>query len=123
MAMASSGAAKPVVAVTGIADPQNQGGRAAVTSISATVAEGAITPEPGLGFSGAAALDPDGKFAGMARLKPVLVAGASGAASSSQATLVPADAVREFIKANAIVSASGASDAKSSVLRVICVRK
>jgi hypothetical protein len=35
----------------------------------------ALTPAPALGFSGAAALDGDGKFAGVALLKPVQVAG------------------------------------------------
>lgn len=123
MAMAGGGGAKSVATVTGIADPQSQGGRAVVTTVPASILDGALSPEPGLGFSGAAVLDVDGKFAGVARLKPVLVAGASGAALPSQATLVTADAVREFLKANAVVSASSASDAKSSVLRVICVRK
>ena len=39
-----------------------------------------LSPAPGLGFSGAAALDSDGKFAGIALLKPVLVAGPANAA-------------------------------------------
>jgi hypothetical protein len=37
--------------------------------------------------------------------------------------LVPADAVRDFLNANGVTPASGASDTKASVLRVICVRK
>ena len=123
LAMAAGGTTKSVAAVTGIADPQNQGGRGAVTSIAASVSEGALSPEPGLGFSGAAALDADGKFAGVARLKSTTVAGTAGVALPSQAGLVSADAVREFLKANAVVPAGGVSDAKSSVLRLICVRK
>ena len=64
----NTGAAKPSVELTGIADPQNQGGGAAVSSVKAvSVGSGdaSLTPAPGLGFSGAAALDADGAFAGM----------------------------------------------------------
>jgi hypothetical protein len=77
-----------------------------------------------LGFSGAAAQDSDGKFAGIALLKPVIVAGPPNAAPAAQAALVPADTVREFLGANGVSAAgSGSSDAKASVVRVICVRK
>jgi peptidoglycan hydrolase-like protein with peptidoglycan-binding domain len=126
----NNGAAKPNVELTGIADPQNQGGGAAVSSVKAQVAQvgsggdAALTPAPGLGFSGAAAFDADGVFAGVALLKPVVVAGPSSAAPAAQAALVPADVVREFLVANGVIAASGASaDAKASVVRVICVRK
>ena len=69
----------------------------------------ALTPAPGLGFSGAAALDADGVFAGVALLKPVVVAGPSTAAPAAQAALVQADIVREFLKANGVSAASGSS--------------
>jgi peptidoglycan hydrolase-like protein with peptidoglycan-binding domain len=123
----NTGAAKSSVELTGIADPQNQGGAAAASSVKAQVtqvgsgSDAALTPAPGLGFSGAAVLDADGGFAGIALLKPVLVAGPSAAA---QAVLVSADVVREFFKANGVNAASGPPpDAKASVVRVICVRK
>src|SRR5437868_7687600 len=73
-------AAKSAVELTGIADPQNQGGGSAVSSVKAQVTQVgsggdlALSPSPALGFSGAAALD-DGKFAGVALLKPAVVAG------------------------------------------------
>jgi peptidoglycan hydrolase-like protein with peptidoglycan-binding domain len=125
-----NGAAKSGVELTGIADPQNQGGGGAVSSVKATVTqiggggEVTLSPAPALGFSGAAALDADGKFAGIALLKPVVVAGPPNATPAAQAALVPADAVREFLKANSVnVTSSGSSDAKASVVRVICVRK
>ncbi len=125
----SSIAAKTALDLAGIADPQNQGGGAAVSSVKASVAQLggnsdlALSPPPTLGFSGAAALDADGKFAGIALLKPVLVAGPANATPGAQAVLVTSDTVRDFLKANG-VNASGASlDAKSSVVRVICVRK
>jgi hypothetical protein len=124
----NTGTAKPNVELIGIADPQNQGGAAAVSSVKASVAQAgngsdqALTPAPGLGFSGAAALDADGVFAGLALLKPVVVAGTTTATPAS-ASLVNADTVREFLKANGVTAANGAPDAKASVVRVICVRK
>ena len=77
----ANAATKTALDLTGIADPQNQGGGAAVTSVKASVAQLgggsdiALTPAPALGFSGAPAQDGDGKFAGIALLKPVQVAG------------------------------------------------
>jgi peptidoglycan hydrolase-like protein with peptidoglycan-binding domain len=125
----NSGAAKSAVDVTGIADPQSQGGAAAVSSINASttpVGNGgdiALSPAPGVGFSGAPALDADGKFAGVALLKPLVVAGPPNAAPAAQAVLVSPDTVRDFLKANGVEAAGTSSDAKASVVRVICVRK
>src|ERR1019366_6168874 len=73
----TDGAAKSGVELTGIADPQNQGGGAVASTVKASIAQVgsgndlALSPAPGLGFSGAAALDADGKFAGIALLKPL----------------------------------------------------
>ena len=124
-----NGAAKSDLELTGIADPQNQGGGAAATSVKATTAhvgsgdDLALTPPPALGFSGAAALDGSGKFAGIALLKPVEVAGPPNATSTAQAALVPADTVRGFLNANGVNASGATSDAKAAVVRVICVRK
>jgi peptidoglycan hydrolase-like protein with peptidoglycan-binding domain len=125
----SSGAAKSSVDVTGIADPQNQGGAAAASSVKASVTQVgsggdlALSPAPAVGFSGGAAQDSDGKFAGIALLKPVVVAGPPNATPAAQAVLVAADTVRDFLKANGVEAAGGSSDAKAAVVRVICVRK
>ncbi len=125
----AGGAAKANVDLIGIADPQNQGGGASATSVKAQVTQVAgggdlaLSPPPALGFSGAAALDGDGKFAGIALLKPVLVAGPAGASATAQAVLVPADGVQEFLKAQGVSGSSGPADAKAALLRVICVRK
>jgi hypothetical protein len=122
----ANGPAKPGVELTGIADPQNQGGGGAVSSVKAAImpagngGDAVLSPAPAIGFSGAAALDSDGKFAGVALLKPVLVA---GPAASAQAALVPADTVRAFLKASGVNAAGGSPDARASVVRVICVRK
>ena len=124
-----NGAIKSAVELTGIADPQSQGGGAAASSVRAQAAlvggggDAALSPAPALGFSGAAALDADGKFAGLALLKPAVVAGAANATPTTQAVLVPADAVREFLRANGVNAAGGSPDAKPAVVRVICVRK
>jgi peptidoglycan hydrolase-like protein with peptidoglycan-binding domain len=118
----AGGNGKTAVDLTGIADPQNQGGGSAVSSVKASVNGADLTPAPALGFSGAAAMDADGKFAGLAQLKPVLVAG-STSGTTPQAAFVPADAVRDFLKANGVDAAGTSADAKSSVVRVICVRK
>ncbi|MBR1273432.1 serine protease [Bradyrhizobium sp. AUGA SZCCT0283] len=125
----ANAATKTALDLTGIADPQNQGGGAAVTSVKASVAQLgggsdiALTPAPALGFSGAPAQDGDGRFAGIALLKPVQVAGPTNGAPAAQAVLVTADMVRDFLKANGVSAAGGSTDAKASVVRVICVRK
>jgi peptidoglycan hydrolase-like protein with peptidoglycan-binding domain len=127
------GAAKSSVDIIGIADPQNQGGSSIVTSVKGSVtqvtgsSELALSPSPAVGFSGAAALDSDGKFAGLTLLRPVVVAGASNAPAATQATLVPADTVLDFLKNNGVSASAGSRDAKADVkaatVRVICVRK
>ena len=117
----SGGSGKTAVDLIGIADPQSQGGGNAASSVKAAVNGADLAPAPAIGFSGAAAMDADGKFAGLAQLKPVLVAGPAN--SAPQAALVPADAVRDFLKANGVSAAGTSADAKTSVVRVICVRK
>jgi peptidoglycan hydrolase-like protein with peptidoglycan-binding domain len=125
----ASGTATSAVELTGIADPQNQGGGAAASSVKATVtpvgsgSDLALAPAPALGFSGATAQDGDGKFAGIALLKSVVVAGPANATPAAQAALVPADTVRGFLKGNGVDAAGGSPDAKAAVVRVICVRK
>lgn len=125
----ADGAAKSGVDIVGIADPKNQGGGVAPSMIKAQVTQVggggdlALSPPPAPGFSGAAALDGDGKFAGLALLKPVIVAGPTNAAGAAQAALVSGDVVRDFLKANGVTAAGSSTDAKASVVRVICVRK
>jgi len=125
----ANGGSITAVDLTGIADPQNQGGGNAVSSVKASTTQVgggsdlALSPAPALGFSGAAAIDADGKFAGIAQLKPVVVAGPPNAAAAAQAALVPADIVRDFLKANGVDASGASADAKASVVRVICVRK
>lgn len=121
-------ATKTGLAITGIADPQDQGGRAAVTSVKASAAQpgasgATLTPAPAAGFSGAPAQDDDGRFAGIALLKPVQLAGLANGTPAAQAVLVPAETLRAFLRANGVNPTGGSTDAKTSVVRVICVRK
>ncbi len=96
--------------VVGIADPQLQNGGATVTRVSTqATASGnglALTPPPVAGFAGAPALS-GRAFAGLA----------SGGA------LVRAETVRAFLTAQGVVPASGATDPREAVTRIICVRK
>ena len=127
------GAVTSAVELTGIADPQSQGGGAVASRVAASAApigggvDISLSPPPGPGFSGAAARDADGTFAGVALLKPLVVAGPPNAAPATQAVLVPAGSVQEFLKAHDVNadggSANAKADARASVVRVICVRK
>src|SRR5579863_6687598 len=127
--LVSASADKASVELIGISDPQNQGGSRTATTVKATITPAgsggdlALSPSPAIGFSGAAARDNAGKFAGLALLKPVAVTSAANAAPAAQAVLVPADTVREFLKANGVTAAGGSADPKAAVVRVICVRK
>jgi peptidoglycan hydrolase-like protein with peptidoglycan-binding domain len=119
---------KPNLDLVGIADPQSQGGGAAVSIVKTTATPAgtpgdvALAPAPGVGFSGAAAIDGDGIFAGLVQLKPLLVAGPANGVTT-QASLVPAATVRDFLKANGVTTDAASRDAKAAMVRVICVRK
>ena len=123
--------AKATVELFGIADPQNQGGGASATSTKASAtpvgSDGnlALSPSPTVGFSGAAAIDENGKFAGIVLLKPAVVAtvGPTTAPPATQAVLVQADTVRAFLRENEVMANGASTDAKAAVVRVICVRK
>lgn len=124
----AGGVAKTSVDVVGIADPQSQGGAAGVSSVRATLAsvgggDAALSPPPAVGFSGGPAMDGDGKFAGVALLKPAMIAGPATSVPASQAVMVSADTVRDFLKANSVTANGTSTDAKAAVVRVICVHK
>jgi hypothetical protein len=118
--------AKGDLTLVGVADPQAQGGGGAVSAARSRVGDTlTLDPPPALGFDGAAALDAQGRLAGIAALRAPVVAGAAPMAITS-ATLIPLDAVRGFLNAQKVTPASGGGGieaAKASVVRVICVRK
>ena len=113
--------------LVGIADPQAQGGGRAASNVSAKLNGDGLQPPPQLGFSGAAALDAQGRFAGMVTLKTPVVASA-GAASVPlpQAAVVPVEAIRRFLDAHYLTPSTGRAGIeaiKPSLVRVICVRR
>ena len=123
----SGGSARSSIDIVGIADPQSQGGGAAISTVKAQLAgvgsgDAALAPAPGLGFSGGAALDGDGRFAGITLLKPGLLAG-TAMIPATQAVMVSAEATRAFLKAHGVTPDGTSLDAKAATVRVICVRK
>ncbi|MGB6538882.1 MAG: peptidoglycan-binding protein [Xanthobacteraceae bacterium] len=108
----------------GIADPAAQGGGEEVSKAQAHLNGQTVDPAPRLGFSGAAAVDAQNRFAGIVELKPTTIAGAAGTGPTAmQAVLVPADTVRSFLAAHGITPAAGAGTISQSIVRVICVRE
>ncbi|HEX4410350.1 MAG TPA: peptidoglycan-binding protein [Xanthobacteraceae bacterium] len=119
--LGDDGTAASDLTLFGVADPLTQPGDAAVTKASASLSAQGVTPAPQPGFSGAAALDRQGRFIGVVVLKPQLLASAGMA--TSLATLIPAATVRAFLTAQGIDITTGSNAADQSVLRLICVRK
>ena len=116
------------VTLVGVPEPRAQDGDKAVKIATAKLIAGGTTqflqPPPIAGFSGAAALDREGRFFGMVESRSAVIASAQAAAP--QAAIVPAEAVRSFLgshKITPLAGPRGIEDAKASVVRVICVRK
>lgn len=112
----------------GVADPKTQNGKNEATAVGVHIRgseDGRVLlePAPPLGFSGAAAIDRQGHFVGLAGLKPSVVAGPP---APPQAALTSAAAVTRLLIANGAEFATGAVTAEAaaaSVKRIICVRK
>ena len=107
----------------GIVDPQQQAGGDVVDAVAAKLVSQRIEPAPPLGFSGAAALDANGRLIGMVVLRPSIVA---GPVVATQAVLVLRDRLVNFLEAHYVAPSSappGLEATKASVVRVICVRK
>jgi Trypsin-like peptidase domain/Putative peptidoglycan binding domain len=126
LSLAGDAAQRGDVVMVGVADPQTQDGRNAASTVKARLgADGvSITPAPGPGFAGAAALDPDGRLVGIVASRPQKVAGQNAAAAG--ATLVPAASVKALLAKQGSAPASGRTGleaAKAAVVRVICVRE
>jgi Trypsin-like peptidase domain len=120
VALGGDSASGDDLTLVGIADPSAQGGADALSRVPVHKSAQALDPAPQLGFAGAAAVDAQGRFAGMVELKAIVVA---GTAAATQATLVPADTLRVFLQAQNVTPAAGDAAIDQSVVRVICVRK
>jgi hypothetical protein len=124
IALAGETAKEPDLTLLGIAEPDAQAGGRAVSVMRARLTDARIEPAPGPGFTGAAALDAQGRLTGLVTLKPALVAGTG---AGPQAALTPVETIRNFLDAQNIAPAaaavSGVEPAKAAIVRVICVRK
>jgi hypothetical protein len=120
VALAGDSGAGDDLTLVGIADPLAQAGGGAVTRAAAHRSAQNLDPAPKLGFSGAAAVDGQGRFAGMVDLSSTAVAGAGAV---SQATLIPLETLRSFLQAQNVALTTGRGVIDQSVVRVICVRK
>lgn len=120
MTLADDGGAGGALTLLGIADPFGEGSDNQVTRAAAQLTDRGLNPVPKLGFSGAAAIDTQGRFAGLVEMKAPVIA---GSAALPQAMLVPAAAVRAFLQAQGIAAVPEHPVSEQSVVRVICVRK
>jgi hypothetical protein len=109
----------------GIADPHIQGGGKTLTEIKARLSDGnAIElrqPVPVAGFSGAAALDGQGRVLGMMETRNSVLASAEPAIPPVR--LVAAATIRDFLASHHVNAPPDGGDAKAAVVRVICVRQ
>ena len=109
----------------GIPDPKEQNGSRKLTEIKARLSDGNSIelrqPVPMAGFSGAAALDGQGRFLGMMEMRNAVLASIEPAAPPVR--LISAATIRGFLDAHNVAAASETGDAKASVVRMICVRK
>ncbi len=125
----TAGAAKSAdLTLVGISDPKEQNGNRKHTEIKARLMDGTAIelrqPVPMAGFSGAAALDGQGRFLGMMEMRNAVLASAEPTAPPVR--LITAETIRDFLGRNNVAASAGdakPSDAKASVVRMICVRK
>jgi hypothetical protein len=114
------------VTLVGVPDPKEQGGRGKPIEIKARLENGHSIelrrPVPMAGFSGAAALDAQGRFLGLTEMRNAVLASTQPAAPPVR--LVRAETIRAFLDAQHVAAAPATtSDARDSVVRIICVRK
>jgi peptidoglycan hydrolase-like protein with peptidoglycan-binding domain len=113
----------------GISEPEAQAGARNITTSPAKLRgiDGArvlLDAQPARGFVGGAAIDGEGRLAGMIDLSPAAVAGP--AAGAGQTSFVPTATIRRFLENAGVAPLAGRGDvesAKNAVVRVICVRK
>jgi len=112
--------------LVGIADPKEQSGGRKLTEVKARLVNSTAIelrqPMPMAGFSGAAALDPQGRFLGMMEMGNVVLASVD--ATAPPVRLVNTATIRNFLAAHNVQTVqTQAADAKAAAVRIICVRK
>src|SRR5262245_37999265 len=125
LALAANPSRKGDLTLVGIPDPKEQNGAKRLTEIKARLADNnAIElrqPVPMAGFSGAAALDAQGQVLGMMEMRNFVLASTEPAAPP--VLLVTAETIRSFLTGHNVPPAATGGDARSAVMRIICVRK
>jgi hypothetical protein len=126
LALAADAPQSGDLTLVGIPDPKEQNGSRRPTEIKARLVDGTAIelrqPVPMAGFSGAAALDGQGRFLGMMEMRNAVLASAEPTAPPVR--LVTTGAIREFLSRNNVVATeSQTGDARASVVPMICVRK
>jgi hypothetical protein len=126
LALPGDAAKSGELTLIGIPDPKEQNGSRKLTEIKARLLDGSAIelrqPVPMAGFSGAAALDSQGRFLGMMAMRNAVLASTEPAAPPVR--LVNADSIRSFLSANNVdATPVQTGDPKASVVRMICVRK
>jgi hypothetical protein len=110
--------------LVGVADPNTQNGNSRRSTMSAQLGDGnAIRlrdPMPLAGFSGAPALDAQGRVLGVMEMHGMQLASAQ--AASPPVRLVPAAAIRDFLAAHNVTPPSSGGGGEAAIVRVICVR-
>lgn len=113
----------------GISEPEAQAGARQVTAMPAKLrgVDGArvlLDAQPLSGFIGGAAIDGEGRLAGMIDMSSAVLRGVTPGAE--QTSLVPTASIRKFLEGAGVAPLSGRGDAeatRNAVVRVICVRK
>lgn len=123
----AAGAPKSVEDLTllGIPDPHIQNGEKATLELKARLRDGGALelrqPMPMAGYSGAAAIDKNGQAFGMMETRNMMLASAEP--SVPPVRLIPAETIRAFLARNNVAAPPADGDARSSLVRIICVRK
>jgi hypothetical protein len=124
VALTAGAASKGDVTLVGIPDPKEQNGGRKLTEIKARLADGnAIElrqPAPMAGFSGAAAIDAQGQFLGIMEMRNFVLA--SNEPTAPPVRLITSETIGRFLTTHNVLSAPPGSDARASVVRIICVR-
>jgi S1-C subfamily serine protease len=125
LALTADPTRKGDLTLVGIPDPKEQNGAKRLTEIKARLADNnAIElrqPVPMAGFSGAAALDAQGQVLGMMEMRNFVLASTEPAAPPVR--LIAAETIRTFLSGYNVLPASTGGDARSAIVRIICVRK
>jgi hypothetical protein len=83
-----------------------------------------VQPLPENGHAGGGIFNADGRLAGLLATRETIIASAGGGTAAVPAALLPVGALRAFLDEHQVRPAtSPASDARASVVRIICVRQ